>query len=1033
MGELVISLLGRPRILLDNTDISLPFKQAEALLYYLLVEGECTRNTVADLIWGGIPDERKIKSNMRNALYVLRKIFTPNFIIEPRKNVLQIDPSLNIRLDVALLRDPAQQDLDIYRGDFLQGFYLRENEYYNDWVTSTRQELKHIYMERLKSSAALSFQQQHWSLCEKSAQRLINLDEFDETGYYYLIQTYRARGEHHKALSLYDRLKKLLAEELYQFPSEKVSQLTEQIRQERSNKLLGTNAQQPTCSSQQHMTASTSCLYGRAAEQSALKENFFHFIHGGLALSQAIIGEAGIGKSALLEHFCQYVDSLDDVLIFHTTCYHAEESFLLKPWQSLFEQILNVLDRQPQRNDDIYFRTMAGAFFPHLAAEGAETLVQDQISSQMYSENQRTMAHVLLRFAKDRKVILCFDDIQWADSLSLSLLQDIMTTDHNQNILFILACRNTQHEYTARFLDDMHLAHFLQVLPLERFNLDETAGLADFLLPNRFNTQELQLQLYHETEGNPFFIIETVNNMKYNGDLADITQHMRDTIRQRTMLLPSEDRSILDLLSFFFDGCSFSLLTELSQKADYELLDTLERLMSKQLIREINHGETVFFHFTHQKILEFVYDELSMTKKRVLHGRIADHLEHKLTGGSQDYPIYHKLMYHFERAGNQKKYLQYYIEYVYSQLNHLHEYYPILGDDIALLTASDTLIDGTNISGILTRITELVQANEDRFTLSDRQGFLSDYCHMMGRYYIRSANYEQGMPYIDKLIAFNTPCSSKRCCHNLIKANRQRVCVYMNRYEPTNMKDVVQESFQLLDKGSKPEEIAVWLRLAGISSMMFGDLSTAEQHFSQAVSLFEKSSHPQQYHYNLAASYAGLGEVSRCRNNYKQAIACYQHAISLCQDSFLDGGTATFYTYAGQAALDNHDLVSAEVYLGHAVECFSKSELLWERGIAFAYSSLLYFLQKDYERSLQYLKTAERSSSLLQSRYELGVLNRICAWIAVQIKTSPKAAAVFSSYITLSPQEYVDRAHDFLSTVFSPVDQTYLTQIERSL
>lgn len=1031
MGELVISLLGRPRILLDNADISLPFKQAEALLYYLLVEGEVTRNTVADLIWGGIPDERKVKSNMRNALYVLRKTFTPNFIIEPRKNVLQVDPSLNIRLDVALLRDPTQQDLDIYRGDFLQDFYLRENEYYNDWIASTRQELKLIYMERLKSSAALNFQQQHWSLCEKNAQRLITLDEFDEAGYYYLIQTYRARGEHHKALSLYDRLKKLLAEELYQFPSERVSQLTEQIRQERSHNLLGANDRQLTYLTQQHIVAPASCLYGRAAEQSELKENVFRFIHGGLALSQAIVGEAGIGKSALLEHFYQYMDSRDDVLLFHTTCYHAEESFLLKPWQSVFEQILHILDGQPQSKDDVYFRTMAGAFFPHLAVEGVETLVQDQIN--MYSENQRTMAHVLLRFAKDRKVILCFDDIQWADSLSLSLLQDIMTTDHNQNILFLLTCRNTQHEYTARFLEDMHLAHFLQVLPLERFNLEETAGLANFLLPNCFNTQELRLQLYHETEGNPFFIIETVNNMKYNGDLADITQNMRDTIRQRTMLLPSEDRSILDLLSFFFDGCSFSLLAELSQKADYELLDTLERLMSKQLIREINRGTTVYFHFTHQKILEFVYDELSMTKKRVLHGRIADCLEHKLAGGSQDYPIYHKLMYHFDRAGNQKKYLQYYIEYVYSQLNRLHEYYPVLGDDIPPLTTSDTLIDGTNISGILTRITELVQANEDNFTLSDRQGFLSDYCHMMGRYYIRSADYKQGMPYIDMLIKFNTPCSSEHCCHNLIKANRQRVCVYMNRYEPTHMGEVVQESFQLLDKSSKPEEVAVWLRLAGISNLMFGDLSTAEKHFSEAISLFEKSSQLRQYNYNLAASYAGLGEVNRCRSNYEQAIICYKHAISLCQDYFLDGGTATFYTYAGQAALDNHDLANAEEYLSHAVECFSKSELLWKRGIAFAYGSLLYFLQKDYKRSLQYLKIAERSSTLLGSRYELGVLNRICAWMAVQIKTSPEAAEVFSSYIDCSPQEYVNRAHDLLSTVFSPIDQIYLTEIERDL
>ena len=70
-------LLGPPRVLLNDEVVNLPFKQAEALLYYLLVEHEVSRSKAADLIWGSHLDERKAKSNMRNAIYVLRRAALP--------------------------------------------------------------------------------------------------------------------------------------------------------------------------------------------------------------------------------------------------------------------------------------------------------------------------------------------------------------------------------------------------------------------------------------------------------------------------------------------------------------------------------------------------------------------------------------------------------------------------------------------------------------------------------------------------------------------------------------------------------------------------------------------------------------------------------------------------------------------------------------------------------------------------------------------------------------------------------------------
>ena len=1034
MRRLTASLLGTPCILKDGEMVDFPFKQAEAILYYLLVEREAPRNKIADLIWGSILGEQKVKSNMRNAIYVLRKLLWPDFLIEPRKNILQINPAIELQLDIEQLKGDSVENANVYSGEFLQDFYLKENEYYNEWILNTRQELQQVYIERLKQSISQLFERQDWSQCEVQAQQLISLDEYDETGYYYLMEIYRIRGEHHKALALYDRLKTLLAEDLFQFPGKKISQLTELVKQERNQKILKASAAaQPILTLQNAAVANKTQIYGRTEEQELLVKNALRFFNGGAAVSQAVIGEAGIGKSTLLNHLCSGLQTGEETFLFHASCYHAEETFALKPWQAIFEQILRFIKKRPPDKQNSYFRVMTGLFFPHLKENDAEIIDQDSISTQTYDGNERTITHTLLRFAKNRKIIICIDDLQWADVLTVSLIQDILTTNQNRNIMFLLGCRSAHSEYVSRFLEDMHLAHFLQTITLERFGFTDTIGLADSLLPRRFDSEELRNQLYHETEGNPFFIIETVNNFKYNGDLADITPNMKDTIRQRTVRLPPESRNILDLLSMFFDGVSLPFLAELSQKEEYELVDILETLMSQQLICEKASEDGIRFQFTHQKILEYVYSELSMTKRRVLHERIATLLEGKLSGTGRDFPLYHKLMYHFERAKNQKKYLKYCIKYIYVQLNRAHEYYPVISDGQWSVTTTDIENKTADDNGIIRKlqhIGEIIKANEGTFEVSEQQDYLSDYCHMMGRYYIRTADYTLGLSYIQKLLELNEPICSEQSRKNIIKANRQKVCVYMNRYEPEPMREVVEESIRLLTGHCKPEELAIWMRLSGMSDIMSGDLASAQVHFSQAIAVFEKSLEKEQYRYNLAASYAGLGEVKRLSMDYAGAFVCYEQAITVCKDYYLGGGAASFYTYAGQAALDSRNLERAEEYLAQAVECFSKIELLWERSIAFSYYGLLCFLQKRYADAAENLRIAEVCSQRLGSRYEQGVLNRVYAWIAAELRKNDEAAAILSAAISQTPQMYIQRARMLLKDVYSPIDELYLNEMQ---
>lgn len=1037
MNELQAKLFGSGRLMLDGESVTLPFKQAEALLYYLLVEKEAFRPRIADIIWGDSLDEHKVRSNMRNAIYVIRRAFGRDFLVTDGKNLLRIDPSVRIELDVDRLRDAELTDFSFYTGDFLEDFYLRDNEYYNEWLLATRQRFREQLLERMKSEIDAAFRAGRYRECEANCQRLMALEAFDEFSYLYLIEIYRARGEYSSAVALYDRLEKLLSEELFQSPSEEITSLVQTVRQERSEKVLRVLSQKEPAFSAVPAERETPFL-GRGAERERLSHTLLRFLSGEAPPSLLVLGEAGIGKTQLLRTVLSDLASECPVL-YETCCYRAEEDYVLKPWQSIFEQLGHDLeDWEECRADAALLRASVSRAFPYLwRADRGRSIDQDEIATENSLSNQRAIAYALMRLARRRRMILYFDDLQWADSMTVALIRDILTSDKNHSILFLFACRDEHHQYVGSFLEEMKAARFLTELRLTRFSFEETVELASALLPERFQSESLRRQLFRETEGNPFFIVETVNNLKFNGSVADITPNMRDTIRLRTMSLPTEERGILDLLSFFFDGASFELLLALSGKEEYTLITTLEQLIAKQLIREVVRPDGVVFQFSHQKILEYVYGELSVTKRRILHERVAQQLERSLTGTPADNPLYTRLMYHSRRAGNEYRYLKYYVEYVYNYLNLSHEYYPVLSawqttpewdEDIRLDSA-----DRTGITRVLDEIGALIETCHDRFTDEDRHGFLSDYYHMMGRYHIRKVEYEQGEPYIQTLLALNRGVESDQCRANMIKAYRQMICIHIDRYEPERMREDVKAAFAVLGADGKAEERAIWMRLSGLCSIMSGRIEEGNESLARAIAVFEQSAEKEKYLFNLAASYAWLGEVERSRKHYSAAMAYYDRAISLCTEHFLTGGVATFYTYAGQAALDSGDAEAADYYLSRAVEEFSRVELMWGRGLAFAYYGLLCFEEEQYEKALSLFVKADDYARRLESCYELGVLTRMYAQVRLCMERLPRARFVFGDYLREDAATYLARARELLANAYSPVDQDYLALLASEL
>ena len=190
--ELTLKLFGPPKVVFQQKDIRFSFSKMEALFYYLAVSGEVNRDEIAGILWGD-KENQVARKNLRNTVYQANKIFEGDVIVSPSRSSLALNPELSFSLDVQLFeRDPIR-NLHLYQGDFLEGFYVKDDEDFDQWASRKRSAYKQLYIESCyqkidkEGLGDLSI--------ESLLHHLVELDEFEEKNYQLLMEYYRV---HHQ-------------------------------------------------------------------------------------------------------------------------------------------------------------------------------------------------------------------------------------------------------------------------------------------------------------------------------------------------------------------------------------------------------------------------------------------------------------------------------------------------------------------------------------------------------------------------------------------------------------------------------------------------------------------------------------------------------------------------------------------------------------------------------------------------------------------------------------------------------------------
>ena len=255
MPHLRLSLLGLFSARLDERSLhEFESDKVRALLAFLSIEASRPhrRSTLAGLLW---PDshESAARASLRNALSNLRlaiqdRQVTPHFLI-CNLEFIQFNISSNHWIDVHAFEEKIaigkgekvetdleshmrllKEAVELYQGNFLEGFSLRDSPAFEEWQLLKREDLMQ------KAISALARLTEYYEQCGdylracEYAQRLVNLAPWHEEAHRTLMRLFAISGQRSLALAQYEFCRRSLDQELDVQPGIETIQLYDRIR-----------------------------------------------------------------------------------------------------------------------------------------------------------------------------------------------------------------------------------------------------------------------------------------------------------------------------------------------------------------------------------------------------------------------------------------------------------------------------------------------------------------------------------------------------------------------------------------------------------------------------------------------------------------------------------------------------------------------------------------------------------------------------------------------------------------------------------
>jgi len=684
-------LLGSPYIEREGARIEFDTRKALAMLAYLTITGDLLqRDTLAALFWPE-NDQTSARAALRRTLSVLKAGLPPDALTINREQIC-IGPAQRIgcdALDFLKLIEMAErcsevqsenyQDcIDIlekavthYRGDFLAGFSLRDSPSFDDWQYLQSERFRQEFARVLKKLTLAYSNLGSYQQAINTVRRWLTLDPLSEEAHRHLMLCYAWSGQRAAALQQYRTCVRILEDELGVPPLEETTSLYHLLLEKRplppptSTGSRLNDIKTPSVSSGAPFSERNSLLplVGRSRETEILLRAYQRQAqHGHLIIIQ---GEPGIGKTRLAEEFIAFARSQGARFI-STRSYAGESSLAYAPFIDALRSATQRTDfKVALENLPHVYKNEVIRLIPELNPgsvfiPSADRIDQPGIQTRLYEGIRQLIFNLIVGRPPG---ILFIDDFHLADSSSIQLFQYLARRITDHALLVLVTWNNeTMHEPMNQVLYESQRNGQSTVIELKRLQRAELMDLIRLRGPKI--TEQLHYlaeRIFQETEGLPLFVVEYLQTIADSGDyITDssanwpIPGSVQNLLRSRLNGLDETATQILATAAVIGRSFDFNTLVDASGRSELEAIGGLEHLLSSRIIEDLSNpeiGSVNVYDFTHDKLRQLVYEGINMSRRRLLHRRVAE----ALSRGNRSKPgtavQFSQIAYHYQLGG----------------------------------------------------------------------------------------------------------------------------------------------------------------------------------------------------------------------------------------------------------------------------------------------------------------------------------------------------------------------------------------------
>lgn len=623
----------------------------------------------------------------------------------------------------------------------------------------------------------------------------------------------------------------------------------------------------------------------------------------------AVVGEAGVGKSRLYHEFVRSHRAKNWLVLESGSVSYGKATPYL-PVIDLLKGYFGIEERGDARDIreritsklltlDETLRRAVPAFLSLLNVPVEDKQWRGLDPSQRRQRTQVAVNALLLRESTVQPLIVVFEDLHWIDNETQAILDGLIESLSACELLLMV-------NYRPEFRDKWGDKSYITRLRIEPLRVESAEELLTALLGDDNSLAELKRTLIERTEGNPFYLEESVRTLIETkalvGERGDYrlarAEHFTEMpvaveamIAARIDRLSPENKRLLQCASVIGKDVPYGILQQLTDVRESELQQGLSDLQAAEFVYETQLHPELEYTFKHPLTREVAYGGLLTEQRRALHIRAANAFE-KLYAGHLDQHA-SSLAVHCREANALERAIPYTIQAGdnaadrYATPDATIRYQEAL--EMARLLPTSEKSSRFQIRAILKLAN--VASNREQFVRDlenlqqaqklaeelDHKPRLSQVLYWIGRVQYVLGRYELGVEFCEKALAIAETVGGDRLTAPPINLLGR---LHSLTYPGLGAHLLARSVEQMHVLGNQIEEAAAAGLLGWLYSVI-GQFSDANKFSERGVTVAEPTEHLP----TLAACLQYRGQVLGCQGELERSLRDFARAIDIAEET----------------------------------------------------------------------------------------------------------------------------------------------------